>query len=284
MQPSTNSLKHFAVATQAAAWLAIFLLLSIASPHASASAGQITVAAAADLTFVFKDVGAQFRAATGNTIKLSYGSSGNFFSQIKNGAPYDMFFSADVDYPKKLEAAGLTEPGTLYEYATGKLVLWVPSKSKLDLSQGLKVLLDPSISKIAIANPAHAPYGAAAVAALQHEGLYDQLKGKIVKGENISQTAQFVESGNADIGMLALSLALAPAMKDEGRYVEIPSSDYPPIIQALVILKSAPDKETAQQFFKFIKSPAIVALMGRYGFVPPGEAVASGQNGASAPR
>ncbi len=235
-----------------------------------ARAGEITVAAAADLTFVFKEVGARFQNETGNSIKLSFGSSGNFFSQIKNGAPYDMFFSADVAFPKKLEAAGLTEPGSLYEYATGKLVIWVPSKSRLDINQGLKVLLDPSIEKIAIADPVHAPYGAAAVAAMSHEGIYDQVKGKLVQGENISQTAQFVESGNADVGLLALSLALAPPMKRAGRYVEIPPADYPPIIQAVVILKSARDKDTSEKLLKFLKEPSTVALMQQYGFVPPG--------------
>lgn len=122
---------------------AIALLLSVPAPPAGARAGELVVAAAADLTFAFKDVGARFERETGNSIKLSYGSSGNFLAQIENGAPYDMFFSADVAYPKKLEAAGLVEPGTLYEYATGKLVIWVPAKSKLDIAQGLKVLLDP---------------------------------------------------------------------------------------------------------------------------------------------
>ena len=237
-----------------------------------ARAGEITVAAAADLAFVFNEVCAGFQKETGNSIKISYGSSGNFFSQIKNGAPYDMFFSADVSFPKKLEAAGLTVPGSLYEYATGKVVIWVPSKSKLDLNQGLKVLLDPSIVKIAIANPVHAPYGAAAVAAMQHEGIYDQVKGKIIQGDNILQTAQFVQSGDADVGLIALSLALAPPMKSAGRYVEVPPADYPPVIQAVVILKSAKDKDTAEKFMKFLKEPATVALMQQYGFVPPGAA------------
>jgi len=250
---------------------AIALLLFVLAPPVAAHAGEITVAAAADLTFAFKDVGARFQRETGNSIKLSYGSSGNFLSQIENGAPYDMFFSADVAYPKKLEAAGLTEPGTLYEYATGKLVIWVPAKSKLDISQGLKVLLDPSISKIAIANPKHAPYGAAAVAAMRREGIYDRIESKLVMGENISQTAQFVQSGNADAGLLALSLALAPAMKDTGRYIEVPLADYPPIIQAAVILKSARNKEIAKRFLKFLKEAGTVALMRRYGFLLPSE-------------
>jgi len=236
---------------------------------APANAGELKVAAASDLTFAFKDVGARFEKQTGNSLKLTYGSSGNFFSQIQNGAPFDLFFSADVSYPQKLEAAGLTEPGTIYDYATGKLVMWVPNASKLDLSRGLSVLLDPGIRKIAVANPQHAPYGAAAVAALHHAGIYDQVKDKFVLGENISQTAQFVQSGNADVGLLALSLALAPAMKTSGRYVEVPASDYPPLIQAGVILKSSGNKELANQFLKFLKEPGTVALMEQYGFAVP---------------
>jgi len=246
----------------------LFCLICLALPRV-ASAGEVTIAAAADLTFAFKDVGAQYQQKSGNSVKVSYGSSGNFFQQIKNGATYDLFFSADIDFPKKLAAAGLVEPGTLYKYATGKIVLWVPSQSKLDVSKGLAVLLDPSIHKIAIANPIHAPYGKAAVEALRHEKLYDQLKSKFVMGENIAQTAQFVQSGNVDIGIIALSLALGPPMKDQGRYFEIPPADYPPIIQAAVILKAAPDKELARGFLKFLKEPAMVAIMERYGFVLP---------------
>jgi molybdate transport system substrate-binding protein len=236
---------------------------------AGADAGEIKIAAAADLTFAFKDVGAQFVKQTGDTLKLSYGSSGNFFAQIQNGAPFDLFFSADVGYPQKLEAAGLAESGTIYEYASGKLVIWVPNASKLDLGRGLATLLDPGVRKIAIANPSHAPYGVAAVAAMRHEGIYDKVKGKLVLGENIAQTAQFVQSGNADVGILALSLAVAPPMKDSGRYIEIAPADYPPIIQAVVILKSSRNKELAKQFLKFLQQPETVALMARYGFSIP---------------
>jgi len=248
---------------------------------APADAGELKVAAASDLTFAFKDVGARFEKQTGNSLKLTYGSSGNFFSQIQNGAPFDLFFSADVSYPQKLEAASLTEPGTIYGYATGKLVMWVPNASKLDLSRGLSVLLDPGIRKIAVANPLHAPYGAAAVAALHHAGIYDQVKDKFVLGENISQTAQFVQSGNADVGLLALSLAVAPAMKSNGRYVEVPASDYPPLLQAGVILKSSGNKELANQFMKFLKEPGTVALMEQYGFAVP-RAVANSDGETSA--
>jgi molybdate transport system substrate-binding protein len=252
---------------------------------AAASAAEIKVAAAADLTFAFQDVAARFQEQTGNSIKLTYGSSGNFFAQIQNGAPFDLFFSADVGYPKKLEAAGLIEPGTIYEYASGKLVIWVPNASNLDLSRGLATLLDPGIRKIAIANPQHAPYGIAAVAAMRHAAVYDKIKSKLVLGENISQAAEFVQSGNADAGILALSLALAPAMKDKGRYVEIPATDYPPIIQAAAILKSSRNQQLANQFMKFIKQPDTIALMARYGFSIPKDSVAEHNESAmSAPR
>ena len=250
---------------------------------AVAGAAEIKVAAAADLTFVFKDVASQFEKQTGSKIKLTYGSSGNFFAQIQNGAPFDLFFSADIGYPEKLEAAGLAEPGTIYEYASGKIVIWIPNVSKLDLGRGLATLLDPGIRKIAIANPQHAPYGTAAVAAMRHAAVYDKIKSKLVLGENISQTAQFVQSGNADVGILALSLALAPAMKNAGRYVKIPAADYPPIIQAAVILKSSRNKQLANQFMKFIKQPDTVALMARYGFSIPKDSAAD-HGAIAAPR
>ncbi len=248
---------------------ALLLLLSLQPLAPAHAADELTVAAAADLTFAFKDIAAKFQAQTGDAVKLSLGSSGNFFSQIQNGAPYDLFFSADIGYAKKLEAAGLIEPGTLYEYAIGKIVLWVPSASKLDVSKGLALLTDPAIRKIAIANPEHAPYGRAAKAAMLKEGVYDQVKDKIVLGENISQTAQFVQSGNVDIGIIALSLALAPTMKDKGRYFEIPADDYPAIEQAAVVLKSSKKKELAKKFIAFLRQPETIDVMQQYGFVVP---------------
>ena len=251
----------------AIAALMLALNLSLSTPVRAAD--EITVAAASDLTFAFKDVAAKFQAQTGDVVKLSFGSSGNFFSQIQNGAPFDLFFSADISYAKKLEDGGLAEPGTLYQYATGKIVLWVPADSKLDVSKGLAVLTDPAINKIAIANPEHAPYGRAAKAALQHEGIYDQIKDKIVLGENISQTAQFVQSGNAEIGFIALSLALAPTLKDKGKYFEIPADDYPAIEQAAVVLKSSKKKELANKFVSFLRQPEAIEIMQRYGFVVP---------------
>jgi molybdate transport system substrate-binding protein len=233
------------------------------------AAQEITVAAAADLQFAMQEVGARFQQESGKTVKLIYGSSGNFAQQLQNGAPFDMFFSANLDYPRQLEGAGLTEPGTFYQYAIGKIVVWVPNASKLDVSSGLKALLDPSIKKIAIANPEHAPYGKAALAAMQKENIYEQVKDKFVLGENISQTASFVASGSADVGVVALSLALSPNMKDKGRYAEVPAGDYPAIEQACVIMRSSKNKDVAEQFLKFVQSLPIRDLLQKYGFATP---------------
>jgi molybdate transport system substrate-binding protein len=233
------------------------------------AAQEITVAAAADLQFAMQDVAARFQKETGKTVKAIYGSSGNFFQQIQNGAPFDMFFSANLDFPKKLEAAGLIEPGSYYQYARGKIVVWVPKESKVDTTSGMKALLDPSIKKIAVANPQHAPYGQAAVAAMQKEGIYEKVKDKFVLGENISQTASFVVSGAADVGIIALSLALAPNMKGKGRSADVPPEDYPPIEQACVILASSKNKDTARQFLSFIKTAAIGDVFRSYGFEVP---------------
>jgi molybdate transport system substrate-binding protein len=233
------------------------------------AAQNIRVAAAADLQFAMQDIAAEFQNETGKNVQVIYGSSGNFFQQLQNGAPFDIFFSANLDYAKRLEAAGLTEPGSYYQYAKGKIVIWVPNESRLDLKPGLEALLDPSIKKIAVANPQHAPYGQAAVAAMQKEGVYDKVKSKLVLGENISQTASFVISGSADVGILALSLALSPNMKDKGRYAEIAADEYPPIEQACVILSSSKSKEAARQFLQFIKTPAMGKLLEKYGFDVP---------------
>ncbi len=230
-------------------------------------AGELAVAAASDLTYAFQDIAARFEKETGNTVRLTFGSSGNFFAQIQNGAPFDLFFSADLEYAQKLEASGAAERGSLYPYAAGKIVLWVPAGSRLDVSRGLEVLLDPAVRKIAIANPKHAPYGRAAVAAMKHERIYDQVAGKLIFGENISQAAHFIDSGNADAGIVALALALGP-MKARGRYFEIPATAYPPLEQGAVVVSGSHNKALARQFLEFLRKPEIVELMRRYGFAP----------------
>ena len=244
------------------------------------AAEKISVAAAADLNVALTEIAAQYGKQTGNSIEISFGSSGNFFHQIQNGAPFDIFFSADVDYPQKLIAAGLAEPASLYRYALGRLVLWVPASSSLDVEhRGVDILLDPAVKKIAIANPQHAPYGRGAAAALRHYGIYDKVADRLVLGENVSQAAQFVESGNTQAGIIALSLALTPAMKDKGRYWEIPADAYPTLEQALVILSRSKKKSEAAAFLEYLKSAEGRTVLLRYGFSFPQEkSVPKGKN------
>jgi molybdate transport system substrate-binding protein len=253
-------------------WLRLFqffLSVVLMQQGACAQEKDLRIAAAADLKFAMGELSEQFEKQSGTKLNVTYGSSGNFFSQLQNGAPFDLFFSADIDYPRKLEAAGLTAPGTLYEYAIGRIVLWAPADAKVDITKlGLQSLLDPGITKIAIANPEHAPYGRAAVAALQKAGIYESVKAKLVYGENISQTAQFVQSGNAQVGIVALSLAVSPAMCDGKRW-DIPSDMHPAIEQGAVVLKDAKNQPAARAFLEYVKSAAGRATLVKYGFVFP---------------
>jgi molybdate transport system substrate-binding protein len=234
-----------------------------------AQAQRVRVAAAADLKFAMEELGKEFENETGTKIEVSYGSSGNFFSQLQNGAPFDLFFSADVAYPKKLEAQGFVEPGTLREYALGRIVIWMPNDSSVDLAkEGWNALLDLRVHKIALANPELAPYGRAAASALQKAGIYGQVKAKLVYGENISQAAQFVQSGNAQAGIIALSLALSPGMKD-GKMWEIPSEMHPRIEQGAALLKNARNRSAALAFLNFVKSASGVKILEQHGFSAP---------------
>lgn len=247
----------------------IGLMAVMDGTRTSADAEELKIAAASDLNFAIKEIVAEFEKTTGNHVKLSLGSSGNFYAQIQNGAPFDLYFSADIGYPKKLEEAGLIVPGSLYRYAVGRIVLWTNHTSQRDVSKGLEVLRDPAIKKIAIANPKHAPYGRAAVAAMEHYNVYQLVKDRLILGENISQAAQFIESGACDIGIIALSLALAPTMKAAGAYWEIPSDAHPPLEQGAAILKSSKQQEVAKQFVEFMQDKRGQEIMTRYGFTLP---------------
>ena len=244
--------------------------LTLALLCASAFGQEITVAAAADMSAALPELAATYTKKTGQAVKLSFGASGNLTNQIRNGAPFDVFFSADEDYPQQLINEGLASKDTLYRYAVGRLVLWVPNKSPLDLSKlGIKALLDPSVKKISIANPATAPYGRAAAATLRHFGIYDQVSSRLVIGENIAQAAQFVESGNAQAGLVALSHALAPAMKHKGRYWTIPLDAYPTLNQAAVVLSKSKAPDATRKFLDFLRSPEARSLLTSYGFSLP---------------
>jgi molybdate transport system substrate-binding protein len=232
---------------------------------------EIIVAAAADLKFALDEIVQQFEKEHPEAkVGVTYGSSGNLFSQVDNGAPFDLFLSADIEFPKKLIERKKAAADSLFPYAVGQVVIWVPNDSPIDVQKlGMRALLDPSIHKIAIANPEHAPYGRAAAAAMKKLGVYDQVADKLVLGENIAQTAQFVESHAADIGLIALSLAVSPKMKAAGHYWEVPLDAYPRLEQGGVILSATKQPELAQQFREMIVGSQGRETLQRYGFIMP---------------
>jgi molybdate transport system substrate-binding protein len=222
---------------------------------------RVTVAAAADLEFALGEITRVFRVANpGTEVRVSYGSSGNFYSQIRNRAPFDIFLSADVEFPRRLIAEGTGAADSLFIYATGRIVVWVPARSALDPAAALRA---PEVRHVAIANPRHAPYGRAAEAALRSLGLYDAVEKKLVFGENIMQTLAFVQSGAADVGIVALSLAAAPPVRGQGRYWEIPADAYPKIEQGGMIVRDSP---AAREFRSWLTGPVARRILKAYGF------------------
>ena len=241
--------------------------------HQPPSTRMVKVAAAADLKFALDEAVVAFKKLHPTIdVAPTYGSSGNFHAQLTNRAPFDIYFSADIEYPQKLAAAGLALPDSAFEYALGRVVVWVRKDSPIDVGQiGIESLAHPSVRKIAIANPEHAPYGRAADAAMRKLGILDRVKDRLVLGENIAQAAQFVESGAADVGIIALSLAMAPTLEAKGKYWLIPADAHPPLRQGGIILAWAKDAEAAREFKAFVTGPDGRAILRRYGFVLPGE-------------
>lgn len=242
------------------------------TPSASATASrELAVAAAADLKFVMADVVSAFEKEHPNVhVNATFGASGSLFAQLSNRAPFDIFMSADISYPRKLVEDGLADDKTLFSYAIGQIVVWVPKESPLDVeSRGIDVLTDALVKKIAIANPKHAPYGRAAEAAMKELGVYDKIVDRLVLGENVAQAAQFVETGAADVGIVAHSFVMAPALRDKGRYWIVPQSAYPPIEQGGVIVSWARDREIAEQFRSFLIGEGSRSIFQKYGFTLP---------------
>lgn len=222
------------------------------------------MAAAADLQFALDEIARAFRAAQPRIdLRIAYGSSGNFFAQIRNQGPFDVFLSADMEYPRRLLQDGIGAPGSLFVYADGRIAVWVPKASPLDPTGALHA---PNLRHLAIANPQHAPYGRAAEAALHTLGVYDGLRQKLVFGENVAQTLEFAQSGAADAAVVALSLALAPRVRGQGRYWELPPESYPKIEQAGVIVKDSP---AARAFRDWMLAPAGTRVLKQYGFSVP---------------
>ncbi len=250
--------------------LIVLLGASSGTGWAQQKSSKLTIAAAADLQFAMSEIEQEFERQTGADVTVIYGSSGNLFTQVQNGAPYDVFMSADMEYPRKMVSSHLADPNSLYRYAVGRLVLWVPNSSPLDLKAlGMRALTEPSVHKIAIANPQHAPYGRAAVAALKYLKLYEKVSGKLVTGENATQAAQFVQSGNAQLGILPQSLVFYPGLKVGGAYFLVPPESYPVLDQGVVILRKAANRQLADAFLAFLKRPDTGQLLMKYGFVEP---------------
>ena len=247
----------------------ILVLMALAFAPA-VLAERITIAAASDLKGCLDEVAANFRKAhAGDEVEVVYGSSGKFKTQIEQGAPFDLFFSADVAFPRDLLQANLAV-GEVHPYGIGRIVLWSKTIDAKALS--LADLTRTDIRKIAIANPQHAPYGERAEEALRASGVWENVEGKLVLGENIAQTAQFAESGNAQVAIIALSLVLGPEMSGKGSYSLVPDSLHEPLEQGFVITKRAADNALAKAFADYMGSGETRAVMVRYGFALPGEA------------
>jgi molybdate transport system substrate-binding protein len=258
-----NRLKKICVALPI---LAAMAGADCAHPARAAQQGAVRVAAAADLKFAMDEIVEAFRREhPAVSVQVTYGSSGNLYAQLSNRAPFDIFFSADVDYPRRLirEGVALTE----FLYGVGRLVVWVPRTSPIEVERlGMQALLSPSVRRIAIANPRHAPYGRAAEAAMKSLGVYDRVKGRLVLGDSVMQTAQFVESGGAEVGIISHSLALAPRLRDKGRFWEVPIDAYPRREQGGVILSWAQDRPAAEALREFVLGDGGRAILRRHGF------------------
>jgi molybdate transport system substrate-binding protein len=247
------------------------ILAAVATAALAPSAHAVPgVAAASDLKFALDEIAREYARDTGRSVRLTYGSSGNFRRQIAEGAPFEIFLSADESYVAALAKEGrLEDEGT--PYAVGRLVLFAPKGSAVDPEQGLagvaRLASEGRIGKFAIANPVHAPYGRAAREALKQAGAWDALQGRLVLGENVSQAAQFATSGNAAAGLFAYSLTFSPEVAGRGRFALLPESAHAPLRQRMALVKGA--GEEARAFYRHLQGPAARAVFSRYGFALP---------------
>jgi molybdate transport system substrate-binding protein len=234
----------------------------------AADQSVVRVAAATDLKFALDEMVDLFRVRHPIVkVQVTYGSSGNFYAQLSNRAPFDVFLSADVDYPHRLVREGLASADDEFLYGVGRIVIWVPQSSSIDVEKlGMNSLLSPDARKIAIANPRHAPYGRAAEAAMRSMGVYEQVKGRLVLGDTVLQAGQFVESGSADIGIISRSHALAPSLRGKGRFWEVPLDAYPRRVQGGVIMSWAQDRSAAVALRDFVLGEEGRTILRRYGF------------------
>ena len=246
----------------------ILLLLAAVQCSFAQENSTLKIAAAADLQPVLPALIDQFEKQTNKKVDASYASSATLATQILNGGPFSLFLSADLSFPQKVIDAGLADSAQPVPYARGTLVLWARNDSPVQ-PLSIDSLRSPSLRTVAVANAEHAPYGRAAKAALEKMGLTEALKGKLVVAENIAQTAQYADSGNADVGLISLTSALTPRLSSSGKYVEIPEDDYPPILQGAVVLKHGADAAEAHQFLDFLLSPPIRKQLAERGLRAP---------------
>ncbi|MEK7306315.1 MAG: molybdate ABC transporter substrate-binding protein [Nitrospirota bacterium] len=253
--------------------LCIFFGSSLLLAQDQSQTRELIIAAASDLNLALPEIVRGFKdMRPGVEVKVIFGSSGNLASQIINGAPFDIFLSASPIYIEQLDSAGAVIPGSKSFFAIGRIVLWVPNASKIDIDvSGIKGLLDPSVKKIAIANPQHAPYGRAAVEAMKQLGVYEGVKDRLIFGENISQAAQFIQSGAADIGIIALSIALSPKMKSIGRFWLIPEGSYNRIEQWAAVIKRSNNVRLAEVFISYLGGEEGRRILSEYGFLIPND-------------
>lgn len=246
------------------------LVCSLVLGVSTAQAEKITIAAAADMKFAMDEIAADFRKANpGEEVDVIYGSSGKAHTQIQQGAPYDLYFSADVAYPQELIKTGFAASTEVIPYARGRIVLWSTSVDATKMT--LESLSDPKITHVATANPKHAPYGKRAQEALEASKLWDKVEPKMIYGENITQAAQFVQTGNAEVGIIALSLAVSKELSSKGGYYLIPDNLHEPLEQGFIITKRAENNKLAKQFADYMGTKEVRAIMIKYGFVLPGE-------------
>ncbi len=241
----------------------LLLLAGLLTLH-PASADEVTVAVAANFSEVVKRLSPSFRLATGHTLKPSFGATGKFYAQIHHGAPYHVLLAADEETPRRLAAEGFAAPGTRFTYAVGRLALWSPRRGFVD-TQG-DVLRHGRFARLAMANPKLAPYGAAAETAMKKLGVHPALVPKLVQGENIAQTFQFVQSGNAQLGFVALAQVMALKDSERGSWWILPARLHAPIRQDAVILKAGLNKPAAHAFLKFLKSPEARRIIESLGY------------------
>lgn len=238
---------------------------------ADVKATKLVVAMAADLRFVAVELQKEFeQQSPGITIEPVFGASGKLFAQIENKAPFDIFMSADLQFPQKLADGGIAKKDSLFHYAIGHIVLWVRKDSLLPVEEkGAEILKDPQLKKLAIANPKTAPYGRAAEAALKKLGLYEEIQGQLVLGENVAQTAQFAETGAADGAVIGLSFATAPEFINKGKYWKFPVDSFPPLVQGGAILEQTQHPAAAKKFCDYLQSPSAREIFKKYGFGLP---------------